>query len=49
MREAVPADQIFVTGNTGIDALHWASRLDVPLHDPAINELVRARRRSSSW
>ena len=28
MRENVPEHQIFVTGNTGIDALHWASGLE---------------------
>ena len=28
VRENVPVDQIFVTGNTGIDALRWASGLD---------------------
>ena len=31
VRENVSADQIFVTGNTGIDALHWAAGLDVPI------------------
>lgn len=40
VREAVPADQIFVTGNSGIDALRWAALLDVPVSDPAINEML---------
>jgi UDP-N-acetylglucosamine 2-epimerase (non-hydrolysing) len=39
IRENVPVDQIFVTGNTGVDALHWAAGLDVPFRDPAIEEL----------
>jgi UDP-N-acetylglucosamine 2-epimerase (non-hydrolysing) len=40
VREAVPADQIFVTGNSGIDALRWAALLNVPISDPAINEML---------
>ena len=39
VREQIPADQVFVTGNTGIDALHWASGLDVPFEDPAVQEV----------
>jgi UDP-N-acetylglucosamine 2-epimerase (non-hydrolysing) len=39
VRENVPLDQVFVTGNTGIDALRWASKLDVPYGDPALQEL----------
>jgi UDP-N-acetylglucosamine 2-epimerase (non-hydrolysing) len=39
VRENIPVDQIFVTGNTGIDALHWASGLDVPFEDPAVQAL----------
>jgi UDP-N-acetylglucosamine 2-epimerase (non-hydrolysing) len=39
VRENVPIEQVFVTGNTGIDALKWASGLDVPFSDPAIAEL----------
>ena len=30
VRENVEVGQIFVTGNTGIDALRWASTLDTP-------------------
>jgi UDP-N-acetylglucosamine 2-epimerase (non-hydrolysing) len=40
VRESVPAEQIFVTGNTGIDALRWAALLDVPISDPAIHEML---------
>ena len=40
IRENVPIEQIFVTGNTGIDALQWASGLDVPFDDPAVQEAV---------
>ena len=40
VRESVPADQIFVTGNTGIDALRWAALLDAPIGDPAIAEML---------
>jgi UDP-N-acetylglucosamine 2-epimerase (non-hydrolysing) len=39
VREQIPVDQIFVTGNTGIDALRWASGLDVPFEDHAVQEL----------
>ena len=35
-----PASQIFVSGNTGIDALQWAAGLDVPFDDPRLGELV---------
>jgi UDP-N-acetylglucosamine 2-epimerase (non-hydrolysing) len=40
VRENVPADQIFVTGNTGIDALRWACALEVEFTDPAVAELA---------
>ena len=36
VRERVPYEQIFVTGNTGIDALRFASTLDVVFDDPAV-------------
>ncbi|MGK2877581.1 MAG: non-hydrolyzing UDP-N-acetylglucosamine 2-epimerase [Solirubrobacterales bacterium] len=39
VRENVEVGQIFVTGNTGIDALRWASTLDTPYVDPAIAAL----------
>ena len=40
VRENVSADQVFVTGNTGIDALHWAAGLDIPIGNPRVAELV---------
>jgi len=39
VRENVEVGQIFVTGNTGIDALRWASTLDSPYVDPKVEEL----------
>lgn len=39
VREGVRAEQVFVTGNTGIDALRWASRLDRPYGVPALDRL----------
>jgi UDP-N-acetylglucosamine 2-epimerase (non-hydrolysing) len=56
VREDVPASQIFVTGNSGIDALHWAVGLEVPFSDPKVEEaatcsdrlvVVTAHRRES--
>ena len=43
MRENVPVEQIFVTGNTGIDALQWAATLDVPFANPAVRQLCDER------
>ena len=40
VRERVPYEQIFVTGNTGIDALRFASTLDVVFEDPAVAAAV---------
>jgi UDP-N-acetylglucosamine 2-epimerase (non-hydrolysing) len=40
VRENIPADQVVVTGNTGIDALRWAAGLDVPFRDQRVGELV---------
>jgi UDP-N-acetylglucosamine 2-epimerase (non-hydrolysing) len=42
VRENIPANQIYVCGNTGIDALQWAARLDVPFDDPRLAELVES-------
>jgi UDP-N-acetylglucosamine 2-epimerase (non-hydrolysing) len=39
IRENVSVSQIFVTGNTGIDALHWASGLEVRFANELLNEL----------
>ncbi len=45
VREDVPVNQIFVTGNTGIDALRWASGLDVPFSDPRLQALYESDER----
>ena len=39
VREQIPANQIFVTGNTGIDALQWASELELPFQSPRLTEI----------
>lgn len=45
VRENVPVSQIFITGNTGIDALQWASALDVEFSDPIVGEICATDRR----
>lgn len=40
IRENVEVGQIFVTGNTGIDALRWAAALETPFVDDAVQALV---------
>jgi UDP-N-acetylglucosamine 2-epimerase (non-hydrolysing) len=45
VRESVPVSQIFVTGNTGIDALQWASQIDVSFSNKALQELFDSDRR----
>ncbi len=45
LRENVPVDQILVTGNTGIDALHWAAGLQTEISDPTVRELYHSDRR----
>jgi UDP-N-acetylglucosamine 2-epimerase (non-hydrolysing) len=45
VREDIPANQVFVTGNTGIDALHWAVGLEVPFSDPGVEEAVASGER----
>lgn len=45
VRENVDGNQIFVTGNTGIDALQWAAGLRVPFRDPRVAELVDGEER----
>jgi UDP-N-acetylglucosamine 2-epimerase (non-hydrolysing) len=44
VRENVEVGQIFVTGNTGVDALHWAASLDVPFKDPKVAALYEGDR-----
>jgi UDP-N-acetylglucosamine 2-epimerase (non-hydrolysing) len=38
-RENIPVSQVFVTGNTGIDALRWASQIEVQFANPRLQEL----------
>jgi UDP-N-acetylglucosamine 2-epimerase (non-hydrolysing) len=45
IREDIPVSQIFVTGNTGIDALRWASQLEVRFANERLNELYDSDRR----
>ena len=45
VRENIPIKQVFVTGNTAIDALRWASELDVPFVDPAVRAAYESDRR----
>jgi UDP-N-acetylglucosamine 2-epimerase (non-hydrolysing) len=42
VRENVSVSQIFVTGNTGIDALQWATTLDVRFANPALQALCES-------
>jgi UDP-N-acetylglucosamine 2-epimerase (non-hydrolysing) len=42
VREGIRDQQIFVTGNTGIDALHYAAALDQPFEDPAVAAAVES-------
>jgi UDP-N-acetylglucosamine 2-epimerase (non-hydrolysing) len=39
VRENISVDRVFVTGNTGIDALHWASQIDVKFANPELQAL----------
>jgi UDP-N-acetylglucosamine 2-epimerase (non-hydrolysing) len=41
-RENVPVSQVFVTGNSGIDALQWASTMDVDFADPKLQEIYES-------
>lgn len=45
IRENVPVDQVLVTGNTGIDALHWAAGLQTEISDPEVRALYHSDRR----
>jgi UDP-N-acetylglucosamine 2-epimerase (non-hydrolysing) len=40
IHEQISADRVFVTGNTGIDALQWAAELNVDLEDHELRALV---------
>ena len=51
VREGIPDERVFVTGNTGIDALHFAASRELPFSDDAVGAAVksgRAGRTSSS-
>lgn len=39
IREGTPVAQVYVTGNTGIDALQWASGIDVRFANPDLQAL----------
>jgi len=39
VRENIPVGQVFVTGNTGIDALHWSSAMDLQFANPELQAL----------
>jgi UDP-N-acetylglucosamine 2-epimerase (non-hydrolysing) len=45
VRENIPIKQVFVTGNTAIDALRWASELDVPFADEAVRAVYESDRK----
>jgi UDP-N-acetylglucosamine 2-epimerase (non-hydrolysing) len=45
VREQVPIKQVYVTGNTAIDALRWASGRRVPFVNPKVQELFDSKRR----
>jgi UDP-N-acetylglucosamine 2-epimerase (non-hydrolysing) len=45
VRENVPVEQVFVTGNTGIDALQWSSAMEVEFANPDLQALHDSDRR----
>ncbi|MBS1843873.1 MAG: UDP-N-acetylglucosamine 2-epimerase (non-hydrolyzing) [Actinobacteria bacterium] len=45
VRENVPVEQVFVTGNTGIDALRWSAEMNVQFANPDLQALVDSDRR----
>jgi UDP-N-acetylglucosamine 2-epimerase (non-hydrolysing) len=45
VRENIPVEQVFVTGNTGIDALQWSSRMEVRFANPDLQALCDSDRR----
>ncbi len=45
VRENIPVEQVFVTGNTGIDALRWSSAMEVQFANPELQRLVDSDRR----
>jgi UDP-N-acetylglucosamine 2-epimerase (non-hydrolysing) len=45
VRENIPVEQVFVTGNTGIDALQWSSAMEVQFANPELQALCDSDRR----
>jgi UDP-N-acetylglucosamine 2-epimerase (non-hydrolysing) len=45
VRENIPVEQVFVTGNTGIDALRWSSEMEVRFANPELQALCDSDRR----
>ncbi len=45
VRENIPVEQVFVTGNTGIDALQWSSRMEVRFAKQELQALCDSDRR----
>src|SRR6201994_4729541 len=45
VRENIPVEQVFVTGNTGIDALQWSSAMEVRFANPELQALCDSDRR----
>jgi UDP-N-acetylglucosamine 2-epimerase (non-hydrolysing) len=45
VRENIPVEQVFVTGNTGIDALQWSSRMEVRFANQDLQALCDSDRR----
>jgi UDP-N-acetylglucosamine 2-epimerase (non-hydrolysing) len=44
LREAIPADQVFLTGNTVVDALLDASNRELPIGNPVLKGAIEANR-----
>ena len=42
IRESISSEQIFVSGNTGIDALLWAVQQPASYSDPRVSELIES-------
>ncbi|MEO6867194.1 MAG: UDP-N-acetylglucosamine 2-epimerase (non-hydrolyzing) [Gaiellales bacterium] len=45
IREGVPSSQVFVTGNTGVDAIKWAAALDVTSDSDDLEAVLASKRR----
>ena len=43
VREGIPDERVFVTGNTGLDALQFAAALDVAFENDALRAMIDAR------